>query len=223
MFYIRELTGLIAPYSPGAVRQRRAVNSVNALTPVSERGDTSSATEFAHQMSAELEHGTTVAGAAPIITAYERAMNPESPRRRVLMASEMMTKGVVTIAPSASLKEAHMLFAEKRFRHVPVVNESAALVGVLSDRDLLRRAAQIGVQPHPVQKPWEAELVSAVMSAAVLVASEDTEMREVARVMFRERIGCMPILDEAQQLVGIITRSDVLRTLLVQAPLELWR
>jgi CBS domain-containing protein len=140
-------------------------------------------------------------------------MNPDMPRRRVLFVNQLMSRNVVTIAAEATLLEASKIFADRRFRHIPVVDAAGALLGILSDRDLLRYA---------VNDNWRDQPVSAIMTSPVLLASSDTEMREVARIMFEERVGCMPIIEADNSLVGIITRSDVLRTLLVQAPLELW-
>ena len=228
MFYARELSGLISPYSPGVIGRSRIVGATQSVHPSAPAGrstrepSTTGARRGGEGGNLEGDaSGTNVA--RPAISAYERAMHPDTPRRRVMLASEMMTKQVVTLSSTAILREAYQLFTSKRFRHVPCVDAAMKLVGILSDRDLLRRAAHIGAIPKPTQAAWEDESVSSVMSHQVLVASPDTEMREVARVLFHERIGCMPIVDDAQLLVGIITRSDVLRTLLVEAPLELWR
>jgi acetoin utilization protein AcuB len=56
----------------------------------------------------------------------------------------------------------------------------------------------------------------------VLTAHPDTSIRDIARVFFEERIGAVPIVDRGETLVGIVTRSDILRTILNSAPLELW-
>lgn len=213
MFYVREISGQVAPYSPGTLQRIRTVDAASAIAPVSARIETpGSAVRPYHSTGA----------ASPAITAYERAIHPDTPRKRILLASEMMSTKVVTIAHSALLAEASRLFAAKRFRHVPVVDGRGKLVGILSDRDVLRRAAHIE-DAHASGKPWQEVRVDIIMNQPVLVASGDTEMREIAQVMFAERIGCLPIVDAEHALIGIITRSDVLRTLLVQAPLELWR
>ena len=56
----------------------------------------------------------------------------------------------------------------------------------------------------------------------VLAAHPDIEIREVARTMFKERIGCMPLLNHDGAVVGIITKSDILRGVMNDAPLDLW-
>jgi acetoin utilization protein AcuB len=60
------------------------------------------------------------------------------------------------------------------------------------------------------------------MSTTVLTAFKNTPLREIARVLFEERIGCLPIIDTAQKSIGILTRSDILRALMQGKPLDLW-
>ncbi len=210
MFYVREVSGQIAPYAPGAVRSRRIVEASSRIEPVagaSTKDSSSSGSE----------------AASAVVAAYERVINPDTPRRKIVLAEELMRKDVITIFGSATLEDAHRIFTSRRFRHIPVVDSDENLIGMLSDRDLLRRAARLDDAAHADAKPWREQLVESIMTKPVLVASSDTKTREIAGVMFEERIGCLPIVDESQKVVGIITRSDILRTLVSQAPLELWR
>ena len=64
--------------------------------------------------------------------------------------------------------------------------------------------------------------VASIMKTNVLTARPATEIRSVANVMFKQRIGAMPIVDEGGKLVGILTRSDILKAVINRAPLELW-
>lgn len=197
MFYVRAISGGTEPYQIGIIRSKRITDPVSALSNIEAQTELSPRSQT-----------------SPAIAAYQKSINPESPRRRVLFASELMSKGVVCIDQNAKLIDVAEVFAKRRFRHIPVLNSAGDLVGILSDRDLLRFSRE---------KTWELEPVSRIMIHPVLVATSDTEIREIARAMFEERVGCMPIVGSDGKLVGIITRSDVLRTILVQAPLELWR
>jgi CBS-domain-containing membrane protein len=60
------------------------------------------------------------------------------------------------------------------------------------------------------------------MTTRVLTASPNTEIRQIAQVLFDEHIGTMPIIDEREHLIGLITRSDILQALIKPAPLDLW-
>jgi len=145
---------------------------------------------------------------------YQRAVERTEERRPALVAADIMTAPVVTLGPQASLREAHSLFVERRFRHVPVVRDGGHLAGILSDRDLLQHAGRA--------RPNELLRVESIMKTQVVSATLDTEIREIAGVLFELQIGAAPITDAARALIGILTRSDILRAVAHRAPLELW-
>ena len=211
MFFIRQISGNTEAFAPGVGSWRRTVPAVSEVVPT------------APKITDNSPHHAP-AGISAALAAYNRVEHPDTPRRRLMFAGEIMTRNIVTLRENESLTEAYQLVTTKRFRHVPVIDESGKIVGVLSDRDLFRHAAGLNSVPENPQKAWgAANQVKEIMSQPVLVGTPDTDIREVAQVLVRERIGCMPIVDESYQVVGIVTRSDVLRTLVVQAPLELWR
>lgn len=146
---------------------------------------------------------------APARTLPHRAYAAPAPERRpARRALDLMARPVTTLPLGATVAEARQLFVSRRFRHVPVVDEGGQLVGILSDRDLLPE--RNGDLP-----------VDALMSSPVWTAAPETPLREVASLMFERRVGALPIVDEGA-LVGILTRSDILRSLVVEPPLDLW-
>ncbi len=140
---------------------------------------------------------------------YQRLDTPTPPREKAILASQIMTSPVETLQKSDTIRKASKLFQDRRFRHVPVVKENDILIGIVSDRDFFS------------QKSTNSR-VEKIMTTNVLSARPNTEIRYIARVFFEERIGAMPIVEEGGKLVGIITRSDILRTVVNKAPLELW-
>jgi CBS domain-containing protein len=124
-----------------------------------------------------------------------------------LCARDVMISPVQTLDESASLAEGWRFITEKRYRHVPVV-AGGRLVGIVSDRDLLREAVRQALEPEK-RNPGVADL----MHSPVMTARPDTPIRQVARVMFEERVGSIPIVDARGALLGMITRSDLLRVL----------
>ena len=118
---------------------------------------------------------------------------------------------------------AWQLFRESRFRYVPIINNQHKLVGMLSDRALLRYAATTGQVPPYADNSVPAQTsIESIIKLNVITATPDTRIREIARLLIEKRIGAMPIMDKYDNLVGIITRSDVLRAVVNNAPLELW-
>ena len=140
---------------------------------------------------------------------YGRAGQLESSEPSPLTASQIMSSPVQTLPTQASMATAQALFRERRFRHVPVLDHDR-LVGIVSDRDLVR-------QDHA-----ELRTVAEVMATGVISAQPHTLIRQVAQMLLQERIGSMPIVSEEARLVGIVTRSDVLRAVVHYLPVDRW-
>lgn len=151
---------------------------------------------------------------ALIEDAYGESNNP-APRHRVKFAREIMTTPVITGSTDQTLQQIWKLFSERRIHHLPLLDGDGEVRGIVSDRDITRFAANVGhlLPTHPIRD---------LMTRRVVVAAPDTEVRELAEVLVRGRIGALPIVAENGALAGIVSRSDILRTLVHRAPLELW-
>ena len=127
--------------------------------------------------------------------------------------SEIMNRDLITVDKQASLRRARRILDQHRIRHLLVVDDKR-LVGIVTDRDL-RQAAPSSKSPLTISERQEFmdELkVLEVMSRKLITASPTTTIREAARVMVREKIGCLPVVD-GNQLVGIVTEADLLEML----------
>jgi acetoin utilization protein AcuB len=91
---------------------------------------------------------------------------------------------------------------------------------MIADRDLFRHTAPFDKANQIANS--ELTQVDAFMKNRILTALPSTEIRQIARVMLNEHVGAMPIVTELGELVGIITRTDILRTVTNEVPLELW-
>jgi acetoin utilization protein AcuB len=127
--------------------------------------------------------------------------------------SEIMNRDLVTVDKQASLRRARRILDQHRIRHLLVV-DGKRLVGIVTDRDL-RQAAPSSKSPLTISERQEFmdELkVLEVMSRKLITASSTTTIREAAKVMVSEKIGCLPVVD-GNQLVGIVTQADLLEIL----------
>jgi acetoin utilization protein AcuB len=129
-----------------------------------------------------------------------------------------MTSPVRGIRGTTTLAEVLRHFSENRFRHYPVVDQGGKICGILSDRLAFKEA--LAHAPHP-HTDWRQIPVETIMVTPVLTAAPHVSIREIARVLFEERIGCMPITNDTGEPIGIITRSDLLRAMVALASLEL--
>jgi CBS domain-containing protein/RNA polymerase-binding transcription factor DksA len=123
----------------------------------------------------------------------------------------------VTIEPQAPAREALALMVEHDVRHLPVVDALGRLVGVLSLDDLraaLPASAGKGAHPHALaQAEFGGGAVGELMSFAPECATPDTPLAEAADRMAELRIGCLPVIEGRNGLVGILTETDALRAL----------
>jgi acetoin utilization protein AcuB len=127
--------------------------------------------------------------------------------------SEIMNRKVVTVDTHASLRQAQRILDRHNIRHLFVM-DGKRLVGIVTDRDL-RKAAPSSKSPLTASEREEFmdELkVVEVMSRKLIEASPSTAVREAAKVMVREKIGCLPVVD-GNALVGIVTEIDLLEIL----------
>ncbi len=143
-----------------------------------------------------------------------------------MKAQEIMTRKVATARPETSVREIAGLMMEKNISGVPVVNDDGAIVGIVSEGDLLHRA-EVGTERK--HKWWfqffadsdaaareytKAHGLSArdVMSRYVISVRDDADLRDVADILDSHRIKRVPVLHDGR-LVGIISRRDLVRAL----------
>lgn len=156
----------------------------------------------------------------PAEQAY-RAVDQLPQSLSILQAEQVMTSPVVTLTTEARISEALRQFQTNVFRHVPVVSSAGRLVGIVSERDVLRYMAGM-TESYQQQLPHTNDArVGQFMTPRVLTASVDTDVRYIARLFVEQRIGAIPVAKEGE-LKGIITRSDVLRAVMRHYTLELW-
>ena len=124
-----------------------------------------------------------------------------------------MKHPVVGVKPHDSIAHARELMEKHRFNQLPVVVDGR-LVGIVTDRDL--RDAYPSVFETAADDPRHAPAVNPktikvedVMTANVVTLGPAASVEEAARLMRRERIGAIPVVD-GHRLVGMLTRSDVL-------------
>jgi len=140
-------------------------------------------------------------------------------RQLVVYAEDIMSKTLVTLPENICFTEAWQQFQQYRFRHFPIVNKDNKLVGIISDRDMLN-SPDFRQQNDGLHHPDHS--IVKIMTNNVLVASLKTNIRDISRIMFTQHIGAIPIVDDQGKLSGLITRSDILRTIIKNEPMEFW-
>jgi acetoin utilization protein AcuB len=123
-----------------------------------------------------------------------------------------MTRDVVVVGPDCSLATAWTIMQARRIRHLPVV-QAGKLVGILSDRDVLRwspTSSEAQVEPS-------AQPVALAMTSSPLTCGPNERISELARMMIEQKIDAVPVVSREQKLVGLVTSSDLLSLLIEHA------
>jgi CBS domain-containing protein len=137
--------------------------------------------------------------------------------------SDLMTRHVVSARYDTPFKEIARLLTENEITALPVVDDGGRPIGVVSEADLLRKAGDRpgvgGKVPLPPLEAWErakAEGTRAeeLMSAPAVCARPDWNVVEAAQLMEVQRIKRLPVVDDMDRLLGIVSRRDLLRIFL---------
>ncbi|MCR6546044.1 CBS and ACT domain-containing protein [Dehalobacterium formicoaceticum] len=125
-----------------------------------------------------------------------------------MIVKEIMKTDLKTVLPSATIYDAVRIMKTHNLRHLPVVNESFHLLGIISDRDLRDE----GVDVFQMEDNNELQnAVSKVMSTNLITGTPLDFIEEAAALLYEFKIGCLPIVLN-KKLVGIITGTDILNT-----------
>lgn len=150
-----------------------------------------------------------------------------------MQAKDIMSVKVVSVTPKQTLKEVMELFFEHKVSGFPVVDNENKVIGILSERDIVRYCEKEKAIPFASVTGWLAShvyltdlarlkkgvellaktTVEKVMRPEVITAKENLSISDAAKIMNRHRINRIPIVDQENRLSGIITRDDLVNFL----------
>jgi CBS domain-containing protein len=150
-----------------------------------------------------------------------------------LTAKEIMNKKVITIKKDASINELSELLVNNKISGVPVLDENGSLAGIVSEGDIIVQNSDLhfpryfklldaiiyleslnkfkrSLQKHLATK------VEDIMTVKVKTVGEDTPINEIADIMLDSRVNRLPVMDKNNKLVGIITRTDIVKSMITR-------
>jgi acetoin utilization protein AcuB len=131
-----------------------------------------------------------------------------------MFVRDRMSSPVVTVTPDTSFQDALKLMRDHRFRRLPVIDKKDELVGIVSERDLLHASPSSATS----LSVWELTYllskiqVREIMTKDVSVATPEMPIEDAAHLMVSHKIGGLPVIDENNQVIGMITETDVFKT-----------
>jgi CBS-domain-containing membrane protein len=148
----------------------------------------------------------------------------------MITANDIMTQEVISISPETEIAQAAKLLLTNRINGVPVINDASELVGILCQSDLIIQQKNIpipslftlldGFIPLTSSKKLDKEVekiaatkVADAMTPDPVTVNSDTGIEEIAALMVEKNYHTLPVVD-ANKMVGIVGKVDVLRTLI---------
>lgn len=127
---------------------------------------------------------------------------------------EIMHAKPITVTADQLARDAFEIMLSKGFRHLPVVDDAGALIGVLSDRDIRNIAVVQEKRPREAADFVIVEPITAqeIMTPDPVTVSSEDEVGRAAKLMALHQFGCLPVVDD-DELVGIVTQVDMLKLL----------
>ena len=139
-------------------------------------------------------------------------------------ARDVMTVQVISVKKTTSLKDVAYTMAEYGISGVPVVDEDGTVTGVISEKDFFTRMGgkgtksfmsllaacmegKTGCPAEPIREQTAAD----IMASPPLTVGVQTSLRDIANIFSENRINRVPVVDETGRLIGIVSRTDVLR------------
>jgi CBS domain-containing protein len=135
--------------------------------------------------------------------------------------ADVMTRRVATVTEEAGYKQIVETLTRNAVSAVPVVDAGYRVVGVVSEADLLHKVDLAGPDPHGwllerkririAREKANADFARDLMTTPPITIAEDDSVAVAARLMDTERVKRLPVVDLEGRLVGIVSRSDLLR------------
>ncbi len=144
-----------------------------------------------------------------------------------MKVKEVMTREPLTIDPEAPLGTALDVMHTKQVRHLPVVDDTGMLMGIITDRDLRQATFAPALGEHlslraqrrlrGLGQEMEDLRVKDAMTWVVVTTHPEATLAHAALVMFERRVGNLPVIRDGK-LVGILTERDLLKALMKEYP-----
>lgn len=140
-------------------------------------------------------------------------MSRTARRHITLKVVDVMTRDPITLTPMETVGQADEVMTQNRFRQIPLVKKKE-LVGIVTDRDI-RSFLSGSLLANPQDRDRALNTpVQEIMTTDPITVSPDDDIQEILELLIEEKVGGIPVVDETEGLVGIVTYVDLLRCFL---------
>jgi CBS domain-containing protein len=125
----------------------------------------------------------------------------------MITVADIMTTQLHTLSPQDTLDKAAQLMADKRIRHIPILNQEQQLVGLISERDLLSAKQSSVIKDTCEYPPWTKVQINQIMTRNLTTVAPNASVKAAALYIQQHKFGCLPVVKK-DALQGIITDTD---------------
>ncbi|MFT7129653.1 MAG: acetoin utilization protein AcuB [Gammaproteobacteria bacterium] len=157
---------------------------------------------------------------AKSIAEYQQSLHRTEERELTKHAYQIMSSNVQSLLSTASIRDALSKFQAYDFQVLPIIDVKKIVQGYLSRKNLYEYL----LEKKTSKALWEQTIgdVFITKTSRVFSAAPVTEIRRISAVMVEYSLDALPIVEDNGQLVGIVSRTDILRTAATDPPLSLW-
>ena len=164
------------------------------------------------QTQAPPQHQTQVPQQPQMQGAPQPQQNKEDDSLRVPLVSDLMSTDLFTLGKDDNLKTVEDIMKWRAIRHIPVVDEENHVVGLVTQRDLLKYSisgfANVGEDEKDTLN--KSIPVASIMKTDIQTIQPNTSLQDAAKMMLKYKFGCL-LITENEKLVGIITEADFMK------------
>jgi len=201
-----ENLGQVPPVLPsGPIMARGVSDQVTAVPPPEEN-------TFAATLNGTREQA---------VDAYQAMLPQNLERGPLYQANQLMQRQIITVSSEDDVARAWHILVENKIHQAPVLDATQHLVGIIGERNLLA-ALNISVDDGQVRRVLS-QRVADVMTTPVVAATPVTDILRIPHVMLDRDVDGLPIVNDGGALVGFLSRGDILRAVVNDPPLSIWR
>lgn len=163
------------------------------------------------------EMGSTSPLTSEAINAYKKMIGSQR-EGAIYHASQIMKRPVITVADTTPIVECYELLEEKKIKQLPVLNDAHRPLGLITKDSLLK----VLLIEDKTLRHAEQGSIAPLVSRPLISADPVADIRRVARVMYECDLNCIPVTNSADDIIGIITRTDLVFAVSNYPAITLW-
>jgi CBS domain-containing protein len=146
-----------------------------------------------------------------------------------VQVKDFMVKDVISASPSSSVKEVMSLFVAKKIGGIPIIDEDSVLRGMVSDGDILRAISPVDRRIHDyfslltyvaeedmenrLNELADRDILRIAKTHGIITVHPEDEMKKVVSLLSKHHFKKLPVVDDFNRVVGVISRGDVIRSI----------